>query len=76
MVGFDFKGFIIRTPLNVKSQRTEKIEPPFSQGTDDSQIFRCQTLATIDHEYVKISSFAVLNMKFWIAITSQPTQKT
>ena len=54
-----------RICLNVKSQRTNKIEV-FSQGTDDSRNLRCGTLSIGDYEYVNISSFAVLGIKSWL----------
>ena len=60
-----FFGFVIRIFLNVKSQRTKKIEV-FSQGTDDSKNLRCETLYNGDYEYVNISSFAVLGIKLWL----------
>ena len=48
--------------LNVKSQRTKKIEV-FSQGTDDSKNLRCETLYIGDYEYVNVSSFFCLGYK-------------
>ena len=48
--------------MNVKFQRTKKVEV-FSQGTDDCNNLRCETLYVADYEYVNISSFAVLDMK-------------
>ena len=56
---------MIRICLSVKSQRTKKIEV-FSQGTDDSKNFRCETLYIGDYEYVNISSFAMLGIKLWL----------
>ena len=56
---------MIRICLNVKSQRTIKIEV-FSQRTDDSKNLRCETLYIGDHGYVNISSFAVLGIKIWL----------
>ena len=56
---------MIRTCLNVKSQRTTKIEV-VCQGTDDSKNLRCGTLYIGDYENVNISSFAVLGMKPWL----------
>ena len=53
-----------RNCLNVKSQRTKKIEA-FSEGTNDSKNLRCETLYIDDHEYVNISNFAVLGIKLW-----------
>ena len=53
-----------RICFNVKSQRTKKFQV-FPQGTDDSKNLRCETLYTGDHEYVNISSFAVLGIKLW-----------
>ena len=58
-------GLVIRICLNVKSQRTTKIEI-FSRGTDDSKNLRCETLYIGDCKYVNISSFAVLGMKLWL----------
>ena len=58
-------GFVTRICLNVKSQRTKKIEV-FSKGTDDSKNLRCETLFIGDYEYVNISSFAVLGIKLWL----------
>ena len=43
----------------------KKIEA-FSQTTDDSKKLRCETLCIADHEYVNISSFAVLGIKLWL----------
>ena len=43
----------------------------FSQGTSDSQTLRQETLVTVDYEYVKISRFAVLNMK--LSLTEEHT---
>ena len=57
---------MIRICLNVKSQRTIKIEV-FSQGTDDIKNLRCETLYIGNYEYVDISSFAVLGIKLWLA---------
>ena len=51
--------------MDVKSQRTKKIEV-FSKGTDDSKNLKCEALYIVDHEYVKISSFAVLGIKLWL----------
>ena len=56
---------MIRVCLNVKSQQTKKIEV-FSQGTDDSNNLRCETLYIGDYEYVNISSFAVLGIELWL----------
>ena len=56
---------MIRICLNVKSQRTKKVEV-FSQGTDDSKHLRRETLYIGDYEYVNISSFAVLGVKLWL----------
>ena len=38
----------------------------FSQGTDDSENLRCETLYIGNYEYVNISSFAVLGIKLWL----------
>ena len=38
----------------------------FSQGTDDSKNWRCETLYIADHEYINITSFAVLDIKLWL----------
>ena len=38
----------------------------FSQGTDDSKNFRCETLDISDYEYVNISRLAVLDIKLWL----------
>ena len=54
---------MIRTLSNVKSQGTEETKL-FSQGTDDSQNLRHETLAAADYDYVDISSFTVLDIKF------------
>ena len=56
---------MIRTCLNVKSQRTKTIEV-FSKGTDDSNNLRCAILYIGDYEFVNISSFAVLGIKLWL----------
>ena len=56
---------MIRICLNVKSQRTKKIEV-FSQGTVDSKNLRCETLCIGDCEHVKISSFAMLGIELWL----------
>ena len=56
---------MIRICLNVKSQRTKKLEV-FSRGTDDSKNLGCKTLYIGDYEYVNISSFAVLGIKLWL----------
>ena len=56
---------MIRICLNVKSQRTNKIEV-FSQGTDDPKNLRRETLYNGDYEYVSISSFSVLGIKLWL----------
>ena len=61
----DFLGFVIRIRLNIKSQRTRKIEV-FSEGTLDSKNLRCETRYIGDYEYVNISSFAVLGIKLWL----------
>ena len=55
---------MIRICLNVKSQRTKKIEV-FSQGTNDSKNLKCEILYMYigDYEYVNISIFAVLDIK-------------
>ena len=36
-----------------------------SQGADDSKNFICETLYIGNHEYVNISSCAVLGIKLW-----------
>ena len=64
-VDLDSLCFVIRICLNVKSQRTKKIEV-FSQRTDDSKNLRCETLYISDYEYVNISSFTVLGIKLWL----------
>ena len=51
--------------MNVESQGTEQVKL-FSQGTSDAQNLRYETLAAANYEYVKISSFAMLDMKFWM----------
>ena len=56
---------MIRICLNVKSQRTNKIEV-FCQGTDDSKNLRCEALYIGDYEYVDITSFVVLDIKLWM----------
>ena len=56
---------MIRICLNVRSQRTEKIEV-FSHGTDDSKKFRCETQHFGDYEYLNISNFVVLGIKLWL----------
>ena len=61
----DFLGLVLRIPLNVKCQRTEKIEL-FSKGTYDSQNLRYEALATADYEYVKISRIAVTDINLWM----------
>ena len=61
---------MIRICLNVKSERTIKIEV-FSQGTDDSKNLRCETLYVGDYEFVKIFSFAVLGIKLWLEEDSE-----
>ena len=38
----------------------------FSQRTDECQILRCGILATADRKYLEVSSFTVLDMKFWM----------
>ena len=43
----------------------QKIEV-FSQGTEDSKNFKCETLYIGDYEYVNIFSFAVLGIKLWM----------
>ena len=53
---------MIRISLNVKSQVTEKIEV-CSQGTDDFENLRSETLHIAYHKYVNIFSFAVLDIK-------------
>ena len=53
---------MVRICLNVKSQRTKKVEV-FSQGTDGSKNVRCEALYIADYEYVNISSFAVLGKR-------------
>ena len=58
----DFWYFMIRMPLNIKSQGTEKIEF-FSQGTGDFQKLKYETLVTAGYEYVKNYWFAVLDDK-------------
>ena len=65
---------MIRICLNIKSQRTEKIEV-FSQGTDDSKNLRCETLYIGDYEYVNISSFAVLGIELWLEDDSDLNRK-
>ena len=56
---------MIRICLNIKSQRTLKIEV-FSERTDDLKNLRCETLHIGDYEYVNISNFAVLGIKLWL----------
>ena len=56
---------MIRICLNIKSQRTKKIEV-FSQWTDDSKTLKCEALYIGDYEYVNVSSFAVLGIKLWL----------
>ena len=51
--------------LNVKSQRTKKVDV-LSQGTNDSKNLRCETMYISDYEHVNISSFAVLGIKLWL----------
>ena len=58
-------GLVTRIRLNMKSQRTKKIEV-FSKGTHDSKNLRCETLYIGNYEYVNISSFAVLGIKLWL----------
>ena len=43
-----------------------KIIEVFSQGNDDSENLRCETLYIDDYKYVHISSFAVLGIKLWL----------
>ena len=38
----------------------------FSQGTEDSKNFRCETLSIADYEYINISSFAGLDITLWL----------
>ena len=54
-----------RICLDIKSQRTKKIEV-FPQGTHDSKNLRRETLYIGNYEYVNISSFAVLGIKLWL----------
>ena len=35
----------------------------FSQETNDSKNLKCESLHNVDHEYVNIISFAVLDIK-------------
>ena len=50
---------------NVKFQRTKRIKL-FSNQTDDFQNLKYETLATVDYEYSRISSCAILDRKFWM----------
>ena len=56
---------MIRISLNVKSQRTEKIEV-VSQEIDNSKNLRCEALFIGDYEYVNSFCFAVLGIKLWL----------
>ena len=58
-------GFLIRISLSVKSQGAKQSRFP-PQETDDSKNLRCETLYTADHEYINITSFAVLDIKLWL----------
>ena len=49
----------------MKSQWTKIIEV-FSQGTDDSNNLRCETLYIDDYEYANTSRFAALGVKLWL----------
>ena len=48
--------------LGYQIPRDKKIEY-FSQGTNESKPFRCETLYNADYEHVNTSSFAVLDIK-------------
>ena len=77
-----------RISLSVKSQGTKKMEV-FSQGTDDSKNWRCETLYIADYEHINITSSTVLDIKLFnrrlkidtkcchlLAITLYPTNQT
>ena len=59
----DFWCILIRIPLNVKYQGTEKLNLS-SKGPATGPKLRSETLVTADYKHVKISRFAVLDTKF------------
>ena len=58
----EFLGIVIQIALNFKSQETEKIEF-LSQGTYGSPNLRFETVDIADYEHVKISIFALLDIR-------------
>ena len=58
----DFCSFQTKIALNFNSHGREKFEL-FSQGTYNFQNLRNDTLVIADYEYVKISRFAVKDVK-------------
>ena len=48
--------------FSLKYQVIEKIDL-FSQGTEDCQNVRCESLIIVDSKCIEISSLAVLNIK-------------
>ena len=59
-------GFCDKNFFKCQIQRTEKIQV-FSKGTDDSSKYlKYEALYIANYEYVNISSFAVLDIQFWL----------
>ena len=61
-VKLDFRGSVIKIPLNFQSRGTEKIELA-SQGTYNFKILGNETLSIADYKYAKKFKFAMLDIK-------------